>query len=266
MQRLLQTSRRPLIGVVHLPPLPGSPRPGPGMERILERALKDAEALMEGGAQGLIVENLGDAPFAAGWVEPHVVGALSIVSKAIVDCAPSDFSVGVNVLRNDAKAALAVASVSGADFVRVNVHTGVMATDQGLIEGRARETLLYRNQLGSTVGIAADLLVKHATPLGNPDSIQLAQDTYHRGGADVLITTGSGTGQPVDPVGLKRLREACQGIPFWIGCGLNLENVSGLAPLCDGAIVGSALHEDGDLEAALCLERIQAMVAAWGAA
>ena len=125
------------------------------MDGILDRALKDAEALVEGGAQGLIVENLGDAPFSADLVEPHVVGALSVVAKAIVNQTPSDFSVGVNVLRNDAKAALAVASVSGADFIRVNVHTGVMVTDQGLIEGRARETLLYRKQLGSSLGIAA---------------------------------------------------------------------------------------------------------------
>lgn len=262
MQRLLQSARRPLIGVVHLPPLPGSPRPSPGMDRILERALKDAEMLVEGGAQGLIVENLGDAPFSADLVEPHVVAALSIVAKAIVNQTPSDFSVGVNVLRNDAKAALAVASVSGADFIRVNVHTGVMVTDQGLIEGRARETLLYRKQLGSSSGIAADVLVKHASPLGSPDPVQLAQDTYHRGGADVLITTGSGTGQPVDALGFARLRDACDGIPFWIGSGLNLDNVSALAPMCDGAIVGTVLHEDGDLNAPLCLERIQAMARA----
>ena len=155
-----------------------------------------------------------------------------------------------------------MASVSGADFIRVNVHTGVMVTDQGLIEGRARETLLYRKQLGSSLGIAADLLVKHASPLGSPDPVQLAYDTYHRGGADVLITTGSGTGQPVDALGLAHLREACEGIPFWIGSGLNLDNVSALGPLCDGAIVGTALHEDGDLNAPLCLERIQAMVMA----
>lgn len=232
------------------------------MESILQRALQDAASLQEGGASGVIVENLGDAPFSAERVEPHVIGALGIVAKAIVDRSGHEFSVGVNVLRNDARAAIAIAAVSGADFVRVNVHTGVMVTDQGLIQGRARETLLYRNQLGCSVGIAADLLVKHASPLGAPDPVQLAQDTYHRGGADVLITTGSGTGQPVDAEGLSRLRGACRGIPFWIGSGLTLDNVSELGPLCDGAIVGTALHEDEDLEAPLSLERIRAMVAA----
>lgn len=262
MQRLLESKTKPLIGVVHLPPLPGSPSQGPGMDGILERALFDAAVLEEGGADGVIVENLGDAPFSAELVEPHVIAALGIVAKAIVDRVGTRLSVGVNVLRNDARAAVAVAAMSGADFVRINVHMGVMVTDQGVIQGRARETLLYRNQLGASVGIAADLLVKHASPLGTPDPVQLAHDTYHRGGADVLITTGSGTGQPVDAVHLAHLRESCEGIPFWVGSGLSLENVATLAPLCHGAIVGTALHNEGDIAAPLCVERVRAMVSA----
>jgi len=193
-------------------------------------------------------------------VEPHVVGALAVVAKMLVDEFGSALTVGINALRNDSLAALGAAAVSGASFVRVNVHTGVMVTDQGLIEGNARASLLYRKQLGVPVGIAADVLVKHASPLGDPDPVQLAQDTFHRGGADVLIYTGSGTGKAVDGAQLEALRAACPGIPFWIGSGMNLNNVQCLAPLCEGAIVGTALHENQDLEAPLDQKLVRAMV------
>jgi membrane complex biogenesis BtpA family protein len=227
------------------------------MDAILEGALRDARVLEAGGAAGLIVENLGDAPFSGQTVEPHVTAMLAVIAKAVVDAVGANLSVGVNALRNDALAAMGAAAASGASFVRINVHTGVMATDQGLIQGRARETLLYRKQLGRSVGIAADVLVKHATPLGSVNPAQVAQDTFYRGGADVLIYTGSGTGQPVDTSALRVLRVACPKIPFWIGSGVNADNVESLAPLCEGAIVGSFLHEDGDLAAPLSLKRIQ---------
>jgi membrane complex biogenesis BtpA family protein len=227
------------------------------MDAILEGALRDARVLAAGGAAGLIVENLGDAPFSGEQVEPHVTAMLAVVAKAVVQAVGTTMSVGVNALRNDALAAMGAAAASGASFVRVNVHTGVMATDQGLIQGRARESLLYRKQLGLPMGIAADVLVKHATPLGEVDPVQVAQDTFYRGGADVLIYTGSGTGRPVDAKALQALRSACPEIPFWIGSGINADNVDALSPLCDGAIVGSFLHQEGDLLAPLSLERVQ---------
>jgi membrane complex biogenesis BtpA family protein len=256
MDRLLK-SQKPLIGVLHLPPLPGSPQKSPGMTLILEGALRDAKVLVEGGAAGLIVENLGDAPFSGERVEPHVTAMLAVVAKTVVDFVGTSLCVGVNALRNDSLAALGAAAASGASFVRINVHTGVMATDQGLIQGRARESLLYRKQLGISLGIAADVLVKHATPLGDVDPVQLAKDTFYRGGADVLIYTGSGTGRPVDALAFKALRKGCPGIPFWIGSGVNAENVGELAPLCEGAIVGSFLHMGGDLSAPLDLSRVR---------
>ena len=231
------------------------------MEGVLEAALRDAAVLAEGGASGVIVENIGDAPFSSDQVEPHVVAMLAVVAKAVVQAHGDRMEVGINALRNDAKSALAAAAASGASFIRVNVHTGVMATDQGLIQGRARETLLYRKQLGVDLGIAADILVKHATPVGDVDPIQVAQDTFHRGGADALIVTGSGTGKSVNVDELQKLRESCPGIPFWIGSGLNADNATDLVGLCDGAIVGTYLHRDSDLLAPLELERVREIAA-----
>lgn len=255
------SGQRPwLIGVVHLLPLPGAPRSGPGLDVVERRATDDARALAAGGADAVIVENLGDAPFDADHVAPATVAAMTRVVLAVRAAAP-DLRVGVNVLRNDALAALAVAAATGSSFVRVNVHVGAMVTDQGLIEGRARQTLLERNRLGARVGIVADVLVKHAVPLGEPNLEDVARDTALRGGADVLVVSGAGTGRPTDPDRVRRLRSALPRVPVWLGSGTTPERLRDFPPL-QGAIVGTWLHRDEDLDAPLDPERVRAMRAA----
>ncbi|MBO9352165.1 MAG: BtpA/SgcQ family protein, partial [Thermomicrobium sp.] len=145
--RLLDSVPFLLVGVVHLLPLPGSPRATRDVARIRERARRDAEAYREGGAHALIVENFGDAPFRKDGVEPHVIALMALVVEEIRES--TGLPVGVNVLRNDARAALGIAVATGASFIRVNVHVGAMVTDQGIIEGRADETLRYRALLQS---------------------------------------------------------------------------------------------------------------------
>ncbi len=242
------------IGVVHLLPLPGAPRASPGLECVLERALADAHTLARGGADAVIVENLGDAPFTSGSVEPYTVAALSRIAIAVVE---AGIPVGVNVLRNDAMAALSVAAASDAAFIRVNVHTGVMVSDQGLLTGAARATLLERNRLGATVAIAADVHVKHAAPLGAGRIEDAAHDTWHRGHADVLIVSGAGTGQPTDSDDVDRVRRSVPEATIWIGSGLT--PASPLAPQADGAVVGTWLHRDADLTLPLDEERVASM-------
>lgn len=247
-----------LVGVLHLPPLPGAPRPGPGLDAVIARAVADARALADGGAAAAIVENLGDAPFAAEQVEPMTVAALTAVALAVRQAVPH-LPLGINVLRNDALAALGIAAVVGAAFVRVNVWTGVMATDQGLVTGRAREALLLRRRLGTTTPVLADVLVKHATPLGTPDLAAVAADTWHRGGAAGLVVSGVATGSPTDPGDLRTVRQAVPTAPLWLGSGLTPERVATAAPWLDGAIVGTWLHHDGDLDAPLDVTRVRSL-------
>src|SRR5690606_2253475 len=155
--------RRPvIIGMVHLLPLPGAPRWAGSLDEVRERALADARALEAGGVDGIIVENFGDAPFHPDAVPAETIAAMTALTTGVVRAV--GLPVGVNVLRNDAAAALAVAAAAGARFIRVNVHTGAMLTDQGWITGRAHETLRLRARIAPTVAIAADVLVKHATP------------------------------------------------------------------------------------------------------
>ena len=250
-----------IIGVVHLLPLPGAPRGARPLAETLLRARQDAQVLADAGVDGIIVENLGDAPFTGGVVDPWTVAALTLCVQNVRDVAPAT-ALGVNVLRNDARAALGIAHVCEADFIRVNVHIGTMVTDQGVITGAARQTLLDRQLLGSHVAIAADVLVKHAAPLGDADAAQVARDTAHRGGADVLIVSGSGTGRPLDPAHAATVRNATPAVPLWAGSGVTPQTWPLLAPHLTGAIVGTWLHHDDDLELPLDPSRVATLCAA----
>src|SRR3989441_4445138 len=155
---------RTLIGMLHLPPLPGSPRWEGSMARVIDGALADARALVEGGMDALLVENYGDAPFTAGRVAAATVAGVTAVA-AEVRRAFDQTLLGVNVLKNDTRAALAVAAAVGGRFVRVNVHAGAVVADQGIVETDAYHTLRDRRLLGVEVLIFADVGGKHAMPL-----------------------------------------------------------------------------------------------------
>lgn len=247
-----------LIGVVHLLPLPGAPRPSPGIAAVLSRALADARTLADGGADGLIVENFGDAPFDKGPVSPATVAAMALIAAEVHRVLPDGFPVGINVLRNDPLAAIGIAAAVGAAFVRINVHVGAMVTDQGVIEGDARATLLERNRLGEPIRIVADVLVKHAVPLGAWTLEDAARDTVHRGLADVVVVSGAGTGQATDPEDVRRVRLAIPGTPIWIGSGLVPPTVRTFPPF-DGAIVGTWLHRDSRIDEPIDVDRVRQM-------
>lgn len=250
-------------GVIHLLPLPGGPAPSQGFEAVRSRAMADARALATGGAHAAILENFGDAPFLTGAVEPHVLAFVAALSGEVRSRFPA-MGLGINLLRNDAVGALGVAAATGADFIRVNVHTGSMVTDQGLVHGEAGKTLRYRQALGSSVRIAADVMVKHAVPLGQQEIAQVAADTWRRGRADVLIVTGDATGSPTDPARLKAVRGAVPEALVWVGSGVNLRTAASWRGSASGAIVGTALHRGGDITAPLDPEKVREMASLFG--
>jgi membrane complex biogenesis BtpA family protein len=249
--------------MIHLRPLPGSPSGG-DLETALDAARADAEILTSAGVDGMLVENFGDAPFAKDRVPPTTVAALAIVCREL----RRDHNVpfGVNVLRNDAEAALSVAAVTGADFIRVNVHVGAAVTDQGVIEGRARETMLLRRALGSTALVFADVGVKHARPLGAPGEgdalVAEARDARRRGLADALVLSGAATGERADPADLVRVRKALDDTPLFVGSGVTAGNLAEFWAVSDGMIVGSALKRDGDPRSPVDRERAREMIEA----
>ena len=214
------THGKQLVGVIHLLALPGTPCATHTFQEVLNRALLDAQALKSGGVQNSILEDFGDAPFySRDSVEPHIVSMMTVSGIKIRELG---MELGINVLRNDARSALAIAVAVGAKLIRVNVHTEAAWTDQGLIQGDAYQTLLYKNRLAADVDIAADVMVKHATPAGTRSLLDAAKDTIYRGRVDHIIVTGTATGSTVELEELRQLRSALPKASIWIGSGLNV--------------------------------------------
>jgi uncharacterized protein len=259
LNRIFKTAN-PIIGVVHLLPLPTSPRWGGSLRTVLDRAEQEAAALAAGGVDGIIVENFFDAPFVKDQVDPAVVSAMTLAVQRLQNLVT--LPIGLNVLRNDARSALAIASNTNAQFIRVNVLTGVMATDQGLIEGKANEILRYRRELGSDVKIFADVLVKHARPLGTPNLTTAVQETIDRGLADAVILSGWATGSPPTQEDLELASAAAKGTPVFIGSGASWENVDRLMQAADGVIVSSSLKRQGKIENSIDPIRVSRFVEA----
>lgn len=244
LKHIFKTSN-PVIGVVHLSPLPTSARWKGKLKEVIDRAEQEATALAAGGVDGIIIENFFDAPFTKDCVDPAVVSAMTLIVDRLQGMVM--LPMGINVLRNDAKSAMAIATCTDVQFIRVNVLTGVMATDQGLIEGKANELLRYRRELGSKVAILADVLVKHARPLGTPNLTTAVKDTIERGLADGVILSGWATGSPPTQEDLELASAAAGDTPVFIGSGANWENIPQLIQAADGVIVSSSLKRHGKI-------------------
>ncbi|HMP84541.1 MAG TPA: BtpA/SgcQ family protein [Verrucomicrobiota bacterium] len=257
MKSIFNSKSKALIGVVHLKSLPGSPRWSGNLRSLIDFAVADARAYERGGAQAIFIENFGDVPFTKSSVAPETIAAMTAAGCAIR--AAVKLPIGFNVLRNDAQAALALCAACGGDFIRVNVHTGAMLTDQGLIEGDAYNTVRYRSRVCPGAAIFADVHVKHAVPLGNWTIEDSAHDTVERGLADALIVSGVGTGQAADMDDVQRVRNACPKAKLLLGSGITLANVREYVKLADGVIVGSSLKKDGKLANPVDAKRVAAL-------
>ena len=241
----LFANSKPIIGPVQLLPLPGSPAFGGSVDAVVDAAVEDARSLAAGGVDGLILENMGDAPFFADDVPPETVASIGRVAGELRVASP-DLPLGVNVLRNAARASLAIAQAFGGSFIRVNVLTEAFVTDQGLIDGAAAGLLRARRLMGAEhVAVFADVHVKHAAPLLARSIRDSALDMLERGGADVLIVSGARTGSAANVGDVEAVTGL--GADVILGSGVDLSNADAMLTAADGAIVASAFRPGGDL-------------------
>lgn len=241
----------PVIGMVHLQPLPGSPRFAGDLTALIDAALADAEAWHTAGAHGLMVENFGDVPFYKSDVPRETIAAMTAVASEIRRTVPS-VPLGINVLRNDGESALAIAMATGASYIRVNVLSGSAVTDQGVIEGRAAALMRYRAALKAEhIKVLADVRVKHAAPLADRPLQDEVEELVKRAGADAVIVSGTGTGKPTDPSHAAEVKRYAGDTPVLIGSGADAQSIPKLKPACNGFIIGSAAKPGGKIDAAV---------------
>jgi uncharacterized protein len=233
---------KPVIGMLHIPALPGSPQNKLSLDAIIDWVLADAKALAGGGIDGLIIENFGDVPFYPKDVPPHTIAFITALALEVRR--QSNLPLGINVLRNDASAALAIAAATGASFIRVNIYIGARVTDQGVIEGTAHETLRYRKLLGCDVKVFADVDVKHSAPLAARKLEEEVADIVSRGCADAVIVTGSATGSATAVDDLHAAKKSAGETPVIAASGVDALNVAAILKEADGLIVGTAFKRD----------------------
>lgn len=253
---------KPLIGTVHLQPLPGAPQYcGADMSDVIRRAVADARNYELAGIDGLIVENEGDIPFLKpDQVGPETVAALTVVTAAVV--AAVRIPVGVFCLANATLQSLAVAKATGARFIRANQWANAYVANEGIIEGAAAITLRYRAAIHAhDIKVLADVHVKHGSHaiVGDRSIEELTYDT-EAFGADALIATGQRTGDPTTIEEVSQIARVASR-PVLVGSGLNADNAGELMSVADGAIVGSAMKQDGVWWNAVDVERAKAIVA-----
>lgn len=235
---------KPLIGMLHLGALPGSPRYEHNLDQVIAAAVADAKCLESSGFDALMLENFGDVPFFPGTVPAVVIAAMTRVATEVSQAVR--LPLGINVLRNDARSALAIAHAVSASFIRVNVLTGARVTDQGVIQGEAHALLRERAQLGAFgIAILADADVKHSAPLAPRALEDEVKDCFSRGLADAAVVSGAGTGLAVDPLKLKAVKGYAGIRPVLVGSGVSAGSLPELWPYADGFIVGTSVKVDG---------------------
>ena len=250
----LFTTSKPIIGVVHLLALPGTPKYGGDRDAIIERALQEVHILQQGCVDGIIIENFNDIPFVKGLITREQFGLMaSIITLARKE---TDLPLGVNVHFNDWEAEIALAYSCRAQFVRIEAYVNAVVTTSGIVEPCCAEVTRYRELLGSNqpIEILADIHPKYSKNLVSytlQESAKMAQLAL----ADSIIVTGETTGVETPLADLKTVKDTVD-LPVLAGSGTNLQNVQETLAVADGVIVGSAFKEDGDTRNMVSLEKV----------
>jgi len=248
---------KPIIGMVHLQPLPGSPGyTGRKMEPIIEKALDDARALVAGGVNGLIVENMWDLPYFVGSeVPPEEMTAHAVAARKIVEAV--DVPVGVNVVHNGGVVTLAIAVAAGARFIRVCLLTGARVWDTGELDhGCAARLIRKRKELGAEhIKILADVDKKHSVAFPGIDlATHIEWTEFYL--ADALIISGKMTGSAPDLDKVKQARQLARR-PILLGSGATEDRIVDFLKYADGAIVGTYFKVDGIAENPVDVNRVR---------
>ena len=235
---------KPVIGVIHVGALPGTPRSSQSVAEIVASAGNEARMYREAGVDGVIIENMHDVPYLRGEVGPEIVAAMTAVAVEVKrECG---LPAGVQILAGANIEAMAVAHAAGLDFIRAEGYAYAHVADEGLIQSSAARLLRYRKMIGATnVQVWVDVKKKHAAHAITADvSLGETAETVEFMGADCVIVTGSATGKAPAIADVQEARSHCR-LPVFLGSGITAANVAEFYEDAGGFIVGSAFKVDG---------------------
>lgn len=235
---------KPVVGVIHVGALPGTPRSSQRVSELIAAAKEEARLYRESGVDGVVVENMHDVPYLRGEVGPEIVAAMTAIGVEVKhECG---LPVGVQILAGANVEAMAVAHAAGLDFIRAEGYAYAHVADEGLIQASAANLLRYRRMIGATrVQVWADVKKKHAAHAITADvSLGETAETVEFMGADCVIVTGSSTGKPPTIADVQEAKSHC-GLPVFLGSGITNTNVAEFYDTADGFIIGSAFKVEG---------------------
>jgi len=257
--RLFRASK-PVIAMIHLGALPGTPAATRSLREIETLALREAKIYRDAGVDGLMLENMHDTPYLRGRVGPEIVAAMAVIARAVKDS--TALPCGVQVLAAANLDAIAVAHAAGLDFVRVEGFAFAHVADEGVIQSSAAELLRYRRAIGAEhVAVWADVKKKHSShaitaDVGIGETAHAVE--FMRG--DAVIVTGAVTGDAPKPADLRETRDATR-LPVFLGSGITAKNIADFLPDADGFIVGSEFKVGGRWSGAVDPKRIRRLLA-----
>ena len=236
--------KKVVIGMVHLLPLPGTPFYQEGnMEQSLEKAVADATALYEGGADGCLIQTVDRVYPARDEADYARVAAMATIAKAVSDATGPEFQLGIQIMLNALKASVAVAKVCGGSFLRCTALVGATVSAAGMVEANPHDFLTYRAQIGAQqIKLIAEVNSRHFHWLGTRSTADVARMAA-RAGADAVEVAHPDEGTNAGLV--RDIRQAMPHLPVILGGHTNHENVARRLAEADGAFVGACLQGDG---------------------
>lgn len=239
-----------VLSMIQPEPLPGSYRhSGLGIGEIMDRAVREAQMVMDNGFDGFILQNMNDMPVKQ-TANPESIAYMTVIGEQIRREFPEAV---LGVLVNwDGVAALAVADAIRADFVRVeHLFTGVEVTSAGLLEGQCCEIAAWRKRVGSRILVYADVYESHGVPLGAKSVEDAAWESVHEAFADGLFLSGKSAADSITMI--KKARSRVE-VPIFLGGGATGENVCELLQYYDGVSVATWV-KGGDMKNPIDPER-----------
>lgn len=235
---------KPVIGVIHVGALPGTPRNNQSVSELVKIAVQEAKLYREGGVDAVAIENMHDVPYLRATVGPEIVAAMTLIGSEVRN--QSSLPVGIQILAGANQEAMAVAHAAGLAFIRAEGYAYAHVADEGLIQSSAAALLRYRRVIGATdVQVWADVKKKHSAHAITADvSLGVTAETVEFMGADCVIVTGSVTGEAPSLADVREAKDHCD-LPVILGSGISEQNIGEFFGEADGFIVGSAFKVDG---------------------